>query len=388
MTTTPPSPHAADLLAGPRGRRVLLEVLLAAEETPKEAPEETLREHTGSAGITLWSAVSDASFHLSPASGTFGMFWSDTPPDEYPDATRPARQPTRDELFPAVPPDVVARLITEAPLPEITGERLRRALAGSVDAAMYWQEPDGTDALCATGPVRRALATAAEHIAASPLTDWWWSGTDRDDQWSAQWRGPVNDPADVPVPAPDALRQRLLDWKVTEIEETRRAAQERPDDPTANWSGNWWSTPPGWIRVPETTRTWPTTGQPVSTWGTEDAPGDEPVAVHRIPVADDPRILEITGADDWAALCREFPLEVTASRRHDWYRVTGRDGRWFIPDWSAVAERWDAVHLTVAGYLNAATRSIPVPGGSEATDGQDAASVIAGWGPDVTYWLR
>lgn len=42
------------------------------------------------------------------------------------------------------------------------------------------------------------------------------------------------------------------------------------------------------------------------------------------------------------------------------------------------------MHLTVAGYLNAATRSIPVPG----ADGQDAASVIAGWGPDVTYWLR
>lgn len=49
-----------------------------------------------------------------------------------------------------------------------------------------------------------------------------------------------------------------------------------------------------------------------------------------------------------------FPLEVTAARRHDWFRVTGRDGRWVIPDWERVAQEWDATQPTVLGHLNAA----------------------------------
>lgn len=162
-------------------------------------------------------------------------------------------------------------------------------------------------------------------------------------------------------------------------------ARDRPDDPAAHFGGTWWSRPPA-AGLPST-RAWPTTGQPVSLWGTEDVPGDEPVAVHRITVPGDLRILELTGADDWADLCREYPLEVTASRRHDWYRCTGRDGRWLIPDWSQVAQRWDAVHLTFAGYLAAASRYIRVPG-TGVDDRRDAASVIADWGPDVLYRLR
>lgn len=88
---------------------------------------------------------------------------------------------------------------------------------------------------------------------------------------------------------------------------------------------------------------------------------------------------EVTCAEDWATLCRAFPLEVTASRRHDWYRVTGRAGVWVVPDWARVAGRWDAVHLSVAGYLSAATRIIDVE--------PDVASMIAGWSPDTTVWL-
>ncbi len=67
------------------------------------------------------------------------------------------------------------------------------------------------------------------------------------------------------------------------------------------------------------------------------------------------------GAADWAHLCRTYPLDVTNSRRHDWYRVTGRGGRWLLPDWSRVADDWDAVHLSGWGYLTAATREIDEP---------------------------
>jgi hypothetical protein len=92
------------------------------------------------------------------------------------------------------------------------------------------------------------------------------------------------------------------------------------------------------------------------------------------------RTYEVRGAGDWVALCRQFPLEVTASRRHDWFRATGVDRRWVIPDWSLVAEAWDAVHLSVVGYLTAAGRALPVDG--------DVATVVAGWHPDSTIWLR
>ncbi|SFA40070.1 hypothetical protein SAMN05444374_101432 [Rhodococcoides kroppenstedtii] len=70
---------------------------------------------------------------------------------------------------------------------------------------------------------------------------------------------------------------------------------------------------------------------------------------------------------------------MTAQKRHEWYRTTGRAGRWVIPDWLRVGEVYDGVHLTAAGYLSAATTEIPVD--------DDCASVIAGWAPDETYWF-
>ena len=46
-----------------------------------------------------------------------------------------------------------------------------------------------------------------------------------------------------------------------------------------------------------------------------------------------------------------------------------------IPDYLAVAEDFDAFHLSVAGYLSTAGRSLPVG---------DASTVLAGWDPDET----
>jgi hypothetical protein len=138
----------------------------------------------------------------------------------------------------------------------------------------------------------------------------------------------------------------------------------------------WWSMPPP--ALVRTTRSLGADG-PAGLWWVEDSMGrDEAVAT---PVDAYPaRVVELDGPDDWADLCRRHPLDVSASRRHDWYRVTGRDGRWVVPDWTAVAAEADAVHLTVRGYLSAATRLIDV--------GDGMASVLAGWNPDETYWFR
>ncbi|MET4146552.1 hypothetical protein [Arthrobacter sp. UYCo732] len=88
---------------------------------------------------------------------------------------------------------------------------------------------------------------------------------------------------------------------------------------------------------------------------------------------------EVRAPEDWTSLCREFPLEVTASRRHDWFRATGRHGRWVIPGWERVADRWDAAPLTVRCYLSAAGRALGVD--------PDTATVVAGWDPGSTLWL-
>jgi hypothetical protein len=67
-----------------------------------------------------------------------------------------------------------------------------------------------------------------------------------------------------------------------------------------------------------------------------------------------PRIYEISGPDEWADLAGRYPLDVSKSRRHDWWRITRWAGTWLIPDFAAVAGDYDAVHLSVTGYLTTA----------------------------------
>ena len=66
------------------------------------------------------------------------------------------------------------------------------------------------------------------------------------------------------------------------------------------------------------------------------------------------------------------------TRRHDWWRVTGWAGTWLMPDYAAAAADYDAIHLTVGGYLTTAGRALVV---------NDARCLLAGWDPDKTYWL-
>ncbi len=392
MSASDPTSRAADLLAGPRGRRLLLEFTLDAADTADAADTEDTA--TGTAH-PLNAAVFEVSDELDPQRDWTARYFRIVADDGPPDAAPVEPEAVEPETVRSVARRLTGFLATHA-LPEPTPELLDAALDVSVTAAMYWQEPDGADALCSTPEMREALVPAAEHLAASPLTDWWWSAPDMADQWTVTWGEDA-----TPFPVPDAAQRadHLAEFSAKARDGERRSAtsferRRRVEDAAG---GEWWSVPV-WC-VPMTTRRWPGgtaepergAHDPVGALFVEDRWVDEFCATaYRPPTG--ARILEITGADDWAGLCREFPLDVTWSHRREWFQTTGRDsktaGPWLIPDWSAVAGTWDAVHLTVAGYLAAATRSIPVPGGGGAADGQDAASVIAGWGPDVTYWLR
>ncbi|MBO3101192.1 VWA domain-containing protein [Cellulomonas fengjieae] len=337
-----------DVMAGPRGRRLCLELaagLARATGTPEG--DEYLR------------AAFLCAYHLDPGAGTSRMMVlvSDGGPD--------------DDAEPISTPADVARRLDGLPLDRLGPGVLLAALQAAVDNARYWQEPDGEDVLAATAEVRASLSRVAAAVVSSSPAAWWVTPLERTTQASVVF----DDPAARTTPALTA-EQTLRRWHDGTLEEEARAQRERPADPRAPFSGTWWSTPPHGLT--RTTRQLGDAG-PVGLGLVEDAFSWERASVRAISVPAEARVYEVDGVQAWSDLCRRFPLDVTASRRHDWFRTTGVAGRWVIPDWARVADRYDAVHLTTAGYLATAGRAVAVDG--------DARSVLANWNPDEAYWL-
>jgi hypothetical protein len=267
----------------------------------------------------------------------------------------------------------VANLLNAAPIPAPTEETLLIVLAAAVDFARYWQEPDGEDMLAADPAVRAPLARIATVLLASPHALWWFAPLNVDAQWEVRF---LDEQAPVPVRSL-AAREALERWRTAQVEEETTAARERPADPHARWSGTWWSRPP--YELTHTTRVLSEQG-PAGLWLVEDSLGWDQADAIPIEIHHNLRVFVIDGPEAWAELCRRYPLNVTASRRHDWFRATGRDGQWVIPDWVRVSGDFGGIHLTVAGYLTTAGRAIEVS--------DTSVSVLAGWNPDETYWLR
>jgi hypothetical protein len=326
------SSRAERLFSGPRGRRLCLELAMAADPA-------------------VCTAAFALGYQLDPGQGLSRVlltFESDQ------DSSEPGDEPAR----------TVAGLVSAVGAlgaTRVESGLIQSALQRSVDFARYWQEPDGEDRLAALPEVAAALLPLAEAVVESAEVAWW-SQAFSTDQWLVQWQTSGGETIpQTPI--------SLTAWS----EETRtaeaRAERERPRDPHANWSGEWWSVP---VNAPKTV------GRiPAGLGLVEDAQDWDHAVV--VPVRCHGQVVEIASADDWAQLCREFPLTVTASRRHDWFRTTGRDGAWVIPDWALVAGEWDAIHLPVSAYLECAGRVIEVA--------KETASVIAGWDPDTSIWL-
>lgn len=319
------------LLVGPRGRRLCLELAMGLDPSVRS--------------IVFWLA-----HDLDPGKGTSRVLITVTS-GEGPD--QPPRPAMADLMTSLASLDVT----------RIDSGAIERALAAAVDTSRPWQEPDGEDILAALPEVQAALAPIAQHVMTASSTQWWSDGR-QVEQWAIDWR-----PADDPAPLTRDPARILAAWARDARAEEVRAEKERPRDPRANWSGTWWSFPYGTLQ---------TIGRvPLGLNLVEDSFGEEHATV--IPVRGVGRTYEVLTAEDWVSLCRTYPLEVTASRRHDWFRCTGYDGVWVIPDWEQIAERWDAVHLTVRAYLSGANRALQVDA--------DTSTVLAGWNPDTTMWL-
>ncbi len=241
------------------------------------------------------------------------------------------------------------------------------ALAHTVGAAKAYQPPDASEALVAAPAVVEALRPLAEQVVFLPLVQRWVASA-ASEQWlvtrpeRAAGVGAGLDPAEV-----------LEAWHVEVADEESRARREHARGERVG--GTWWSSPPH--PLARTTGAQPDLG-PTGLYAEEDSSGGDDAVV--TPVGPAPtRTYEISGIAAWVELCARFPLDVTESRSMVWDEALGGEGPWVIPDWRAVAVEYDAVHLTVAGYLEGATRRIEVPG--------VGLSGIAGFDPDLTVWL-
>ncbi|MDT4942808.1 MAG: hypothetical protein QOJ34_2897 [Pseudonocardiales bacterium] len=252
---------------------------------------------------------------------------------------------------------------------EFTENGALAALADATTMAVYWQEPIEHH-LARPGV---SLEPVAERLAAGDVTTGWAAPIALDDQHVVD-LDIAGHPARTPDPA--ALRGQLA---ALTAEHTRAIPSRDDADRNIDWrttSGVWWSAPSTHPGV-HTTRS--VGGRPLGLLLVEDDPSADTARSWRIRAPRTARVLELGAPADWVELVGRYPLDVTAGKRGDWWRATGRDGGWLMPDWPAVAGDWDAVHLSIAGYLTTAGRALDVDGGY--------ATVLAGWDPDATFWF-
>lgn len=217
-----------------------------------------------------------------------------------------------------------------------------------------------------------ALRPVAQALVASPASRWWWDDVARGDQRYIAPRG-----EEAGGPPRGAQLAGLLARALERLRHDETEAKRRHGSPggvRANASGEWWSTP---VPACFTSRAIPPI--PALQAVCAEDRGEGPLSVWSVRISASANIVEVRRPSDWAQLVDVAAVDVTMSRLGDWRRWTGKEGPFHLPDWQAIAAHVDGVHLTVGGYL--ATRSVPIP----VTGGW---SVLAGWDPDTTLWLR
>lgn len=276
-------------------------------------------------------------------------------------ARKPADRPLRDGLLRALD-DVDTTPVADWRDPSTFFEPMDE----TVSAAMYWQPPHDTDTVSSDPAVVEALIPVAKAVAAATGTAWWTAPLDVSD---LRYTSRFDNAPPIP-PSLTGAAEAIVQWRDRTLADDVRAGTNRPIDPAKGASGHWWSMP-GWpASLVSTTRALPGLGSIRLVWE-EDSFGQRDAAIWPLHATGQPRVWEIDGPGDWIRLVDQYPLDVSNARRTDWYLATGRDGAWRIPDWTAVATDYDAVHLRVAGYLASATRPLPLAN-------EDGATLLAG----------
>lgn len=268
-------------------------------------------------------------------------------------------------------PNIMANpLLLDAAEPRLlTPSFARDIMADTTVMAEYWTHPSDLDRLALTSQIQNGLERFASAASESTATTWWDDRVTVDKQWEVEWD--VSHPRDERVYSRDILIREHVESQRLEIIEMR----EFTGHYDAPRSGAWWSTPPTELRQ-STRELWD--GTCAGMWWIEDS-SEEPEVRSRPLAINAKNVYEIDSAQTWKYLCETYPRTVTAQKRYDWYRVTDLSGEWVTPDWLAVSNDYDGVHLSVAGYLRTAGLPIEIETG--------ISSLIAGWNPDTTYWL-
>ena len=126
---------------------------------------------------------------------------------------------------------------------------------------------------------------------------------------------------------------------------------------------------------------------------------DHPLSRWAMPITPNARVFEIRGPDDWIALVERYPR--AAPRAHDGWELPGPNqhlvdpdlegtshgraarthiARHVLPEWNAVAEDYDGVHLTWLGWLTTEGLVVDLPSGG--------VTLLRYWFSERTLWLR
>lgn len=138
--------------------------------------------------------------------------------------------------------------VADVPLPAATVDLLLEALTMTVDEVYYWQPPGGLQVLGSLPELREPLARIAAHILAAPASRWWANDAASSPQWQSYFGGggesAWDEGSSETQAGPRDTAEVLEQWgrEIENIEE--RGRRQRTIDPTAEWSGEWWSTPP------------------------------------------------------------------------------------------------------------------------------------------------
>jgi hypothetical protein len=242
-------------------------------------------------------------------------------------------------------------------------------------------EDEAVWSLTATGAGE--LRPVADALVAATGSQPWWAAPMLSDQRFVAWDDR------------QLLRGHALAAAV--IESTRALRDENSADaaPSASrvrshrdgYGSRWWSSPPF------AERSWSANALEglwsIGLLDTSDAygPADpaeriengEGPTLWRLRIDPSSRIFEVNGVVDWQVLVNQFPCDVSATHGKAWSRWTGSSGPWLLPDWENVRGCYDGVHVSVGAYLSSCGIAVPV---------RDGYSMLAGWMPGATLWLR
>jgi hypothetical protein len=155
-----------------------------------------------------------------------------------------------------------------------------------------------------------------------------------------------------------------------------------------------------WLDVNKSSNRFPHTGTIAtcspfpdeSAWPSFDAPVEDewdlcfgPLSRWAVQVKRDARVYEINETEDWVRLVEEFPRvsAIDVEVRDDLTSVGCTDlGDWqrcLVPDWAALAEVYDGVHLSWAGFIRVDAQPISL--------GDSDMTLMRSWGAERTAWL-